>query len=97
MLQSSSKLEPATAKRKPPNAGKGRPKGSKNVHSAALKDMILQALHEQPGGGVAYLKIQAVENPGPFMTLLGRVLPTTLAGDKDNPITIVASALDERL
>ena len=24
------------------------------------------------------------------MTLIGKVLPTTLAGDKDNPLTVVA-------
>lgn len=77
--------------------GQGRPKGCLNKTNQALRDMILQALHDQPGGGVEYLKIQAVENPGPFMTLLGRVLPTTIAGDKDNPVTIVASTLDERL
>lgn len=47
----------------------------------ALKEMILAALDDQPGGGVEYLKRQAVENPGPFMTLLGKVLPTTLQGD----------------
>ena len=58
------------------NQGKRGP----NKENKALREMILQALDDQPGGGVAYLKMQAVENPGPFMTLLGRVLPTTLDG-----------------
>lgn len=56
----------------------------------ALKEMILAALDDQPGGGVEYLKRQAVENPGPFMTLIGKVLPMTVAGDPDNPLRTVA-------
>ena len=64
----------------------GRRKGTPNKINAELKDMILTALNDQPGGGVGYLKLQAVENPGPFMTLLGKVLPTTIAGDPDKPL-----------
>lgn len=67
---------------KKPNQGKRGP----NKENRALREMILAALDEQPGGGVEYLKIQAVENPGPFLSLLGKVLPTTLAGDKDAPL-----------
>ncbi len=63
------------------NAGKGRPKGSVNKATAALKDMILQALDEaSPGGGVEYLKLQSVENPVAFMTLVGKVLPLQVNG-----------------
>lgn len=68
------------------NAGKGRPKGSANKENKALREMILQALDDQPGGGVEYLKIQATDNPTSFMTLLGKVLPTTLAGDPTKPL-----------
>lgn len=71
---------------KKPNQGKRGP----NKENKALREMILQALTDQPGGGVEYLKIQAVENPGPFMSLLGKVLPTTLAGDPDAPLRAVA-------
>jgi hypothetical protein len=35
---------------------------------------------------VAYLKQQAIANPGPFLSLLGKVLPMTVSGDKDNPL-----------
>lgn len=66
--------------------GPGRPKGAANKDNKALREMILQALDEQPGGGVGYLKIQASENPNAFMTLLGKVLPTTLAGDPNAPL-----------
>lgn len=56
--------------------------------------MILGALAGV--GGEEYLMRQAVENPGPFMTLVGKVLPTTVAGDPDAPIKHEHS-LDERL
>lgn len=64
------------------NRGKGRPKGAKNKTTALLKDAILQAAEEAGGkeGLVGYLKSQAAANPGPFMALLGKVLPTQLEG-----------------
>lgn len=71
------------------NAGKGRPKGSPNKTTAILKDAILQAATNAGGGDmVSYLQRQAEENPGPFMSLLGKVLPMTVTGDKDNPLTV---------
>lgn len=74
------------AKRKPPSAGIGRKKGVPNKVTKQLKEMILGALDD--AGGQAYLKRQAEENPGPFMALVGKVLPTTLAGDPSSPIVI---------
>lgn len=73
------------------NAGKGRPKGSPNKTTALLKDAILQAAQNAGGKGglVGYLQLQATENPGPFMSLLGKVLPTQVAGDPDNPLRMV--------
>lgn len=53
--------------------GGGRPKGSPNKFTGALKDMILQALSNV--GGAAYLEQQARKNPGHFLSLVGRVLP----------------------
>ena len=64
----------------------GRKKGVQNKENKALREMILQALDEQKGGGVAYLKDQALMNPNAFLSLLGKVLPTTLAGDPNNPV-----------
>ena len=86
--------------KKPPRAGRGRPKGSPNKTTALLKDAILKAA-EQAGdefkdedgkaakeGLIGYLKMQAVLQPGPFMALLGKVLPLQVTGDADNPIII---------
>ena len=76
-------------KRKPTGAaamgaGPGRPKGMTNKNTRALKDMILGALEEK--GGVAYLVEQAGENPTAFLSLIGKVLPLTIAGDANQPI-----------
>lgn len=65
--------------RKPPAAGKGRPKGSQNKATKALKDMILGALDD--AGGQDYLRRQSIKNPTAFMTLIGKVLPTTINAD----------------
>lgn len=64
----------------------GRQKGTPNKASAALKDMILGALDD--AGGRDYLRRQAVENPGPFMSLLGKVLPTQVTGEGGGPIEL---------
>ena len=75
-----------TAARKPPNAGKGRKKGTPNRTTALLKDAILRAAEEAGGkeGLTGYLKEQATKNSGPFMALLGKVLPMQVSGDPDN-------------
>ena len=68
----------------------GRKKGSLNKTTALLKDAILKAATDAGDGDMAkYLKQQAIANPGPFMTLLGKVLPTQVAGDPDNPVNVV--------
>ena len=72
--------------------GPGRPKGIPNKTTALLKDAILVAAQRAGGGGedgiANYLVQQAKDNPGPFLSLLGKVLPMTVAGDKDNPVFI---------
>lgn len=66
--------------------GPGRPKGVPNKTTALLKDMILQALDK--AGGVEYLERQAAENPGPFLTLVGKVLPMQLTGADGEKLTV---------
>lgn len=67
--------------------GPGRPKGVPNKNTTALKEMILQALDGK--GGVDYLVRQADENPTAFLSLVGKVLPMTVAGAGDKGEHIV--------
>ena len=64
----------------------GRKKGSVNKLTSDVKQMILNALDKV--GGEDYLQGQALTNPNAFMTLVGKVLPMTLAGDPDKPLHI---------
>ena len=52
--------------------------------------MILGALDD--AGGQAYLERQAEENPTAFLTLIGKVLPMTVAGDAENPLKVFTVA-----
>lgn len=68
----------------------GRKKGTPNKTTKLLKEAILKAA-ENAGDGdmVEYLTQQARTNPGPFMALLGKVLPMQLSGDPENPLQTV--------
>ena len=72
----------------------GRQKGSLNKENRALRDMILQALDEQEGGGVEYLKRQALDSPSTFMTILGKVLPTQISNDGDDDFRIALTRIE---
>jgi hypothetical protein len=76
-----------TSDRQPANRG-GRKKGAPNKVTTQLKEAILAAAEQAGGDGglVKYLHEQARMNPGHFMTLLGKVLPMQVAGDKDAPL-----------
>lgn len=58
-------------------AGPGRPKGLQNKLTQDVKEMILAALAK--AGGVDYLAAQAIDSPAAFLTLVGKVLPMTVA------------------
>lgn len=83
-----------TAKPKPPNAGKGRPKGSANKTTTALREAILlaaeQAGHDTRGkdGVVGYCRFLATEEPKAFAQLLGKVLPMQVTGESGGPIVL---------
>jgi hypothetical protein len=70
-------------------SGPGRPKGSQNKATKELKEMILGALDES--GGVAYL-VERANDPrtaSAFLSLVGKVLPMTIAGDGQNPLLTI--------
>lgn len=66
--------------------GAGRKKGVQNKITRELKDMILSALDE--AGGVEYLKARALDTPGPFLALVGKVLPMQVTGANGNALTV---------
>ena len=70
-------------------AGPGRPKGKPNKTTALLKDAILKAATDAGDGDMAaYLKLQAMLNPGPFMALLGKVLPMQVTGENGGAVIV---------
>ena len=72
-------------------AGPGRPKGVPNKITSDLKRAILEAAEAAggEGGTVGYLTKQANDNPASFLALIGKVLPTTIAGDPENPLATI--------
>lgn len=80
--------------RKPgtPKTG-GRRVGTKNRIPQALKDMVLGALAAKKGQ--KWLEQQMDKNPVAFMSLLGRILPTTVGADPDNPHTVLFGWMKE--
>jgi hypothetical protein len=77
-----------------PRGGKkfgGRAKGTPNKTTVLLKDAILEAAALEGGseGLVGYLRKQAASNPGPFMALLGKVLPMQINGSVSVPIKVI--------
>ena len=75
----------------------GRPKGALNKTTALLKDAILKAAEDAGDGDMAlYLEKQARENPGPFMALLGKVLPMQVDANLSGQIGVVFQTVYEK-
>lgn len=79
-----SKKVSSAGNRKPPAAGKGRPKGAVNKTTKELKEMILEALNGV--GGVGYLMDSATDpkSKTAFLALIGKVLPMTVQGPSED-------------
>lgn len=79
----------------PPNAGKGRVKGTPNKTTALLKEAIIKAAEAvgEDGNGkgalTGYCTFLAKAEPKAFAGLLGKVLPMQIAGDPDNPLRTI--------
>lgn len=57
----------------------GRPPGTPNKNTALIREMVAQALDQS--GGVDYLVRVAESHPGPFLGLVGKVLPIQVTGE----------------
>lgn len=66
--------------------GAGRPKGSVDKGNALIREMAVMALGQV--GGVEYLARVAESHPGPFLSLLGKILPVQVTGENGAPINI---------
>jgi len=64
----------------------GRAKGTPNKNTADIKAMVLGAL--QDVGGREYLAARALDTPGPFLTLVGKILPLQLTGENGAAIAV---------
>ncbi|MCZ2328871.1 hypothetical protein [Bartonella sp. F02] len=78
-----------------PSRGRGRPKGALNKTTKLLKDAILKAAekagyHYGEEGLVSYLQYHAVNNPGPFFSLLAKVLPMQVTGEGGHDVKTVS-------
>ena len=75
----------------------GSRKGVPNKVTQELKAMILEALDNS--GGVAYLEKRANDprTAAAFLSLVGKVLPMTVAGDPDNPLHLKVSVIERRI
>lgn len=62
-----------TGKRKPPAAGKGRPKGAVNKLTKTIREAVEISFAQI--GGADWLAKMADDQPVAYMTLLGKVLP----------------------
>ncbi len=75
----------------------GRAKGTPNKTTMLLKDAILKAATDAGDGDLsAYLRVQSKMNPGPFMALLGKVMPTQITGADGGPLKIEAVRFGEK-
>ena len=78
-----------TGRRKPPRAGKGRPRGSVNKTTKTLKEALLASFETL--GGEGWLVSLAESDPKAYASLLGRLVPSEIgvevsAGDASSAL-----------
>lgn len=67
-------------------AGKGRPKGSPNKTTIAVKQALIEAFEKM--GGVDRLAEFAEEEPGEFYKLWVKILPQEISGVDGGAVTV---------
>lgn len=67
--------------------GPGRRKGIPNKLTVEVKEMVRQALEK--AGGIDYLVSCAKTAPGPFLTLVNKMMPTAIEAEVKGSITYV--------
>jgi hypothetical protein len=75
----------------------GRVAGTPNQLTTEVRQMIMNAMKR--AGGEDYLLRQSEQHPVAFMTLFGKLAPTTVAGDPENPLIpapVTTEELQER-
>lgn len=55
------------------NRGRGRPKGSPNKNTVAIKEMLMQSLDDV--GGATYFTQLAQANPSAYASLIAKIIP----------------------
>jgi hypothetical protein len=90
------------ARRKPPNAGKGRKAGVPNKTTGLLKEAILAAAERRAARRQGkrrphrLLPVPGAQAAEGLCPLLGRVLPMQLTSDPDNPGSVVFQTVYEQ-
>lgn len=80
----------------------GRQKGTPNKNTSLLKDAIIEAAEsvgedgQGKGSLTGYCKYLAISEPKAFAGLLGRVLPTQITGDAENPLVVADLSTADR-
>jgi hypothetical protein len=74
------------------NAGKGRPKGSKNKTTQVAKEAIAEAAAELGGSDrlVEWVRLDPLNERVFWGTIYPKLLPLQVAGDPDNPLQTIS-------
>jgi hypothetical protein len=71
---------------------KGRPKGIPNKLTQTVRDAILESF--DMAGGSQYLAKMAIEQPVAYLSLLGKVLPTQVKMEVNQPVAITFQVVE---
>ena len=91
-----SKVEEVTERRLPPNAGKGRPPGSLNKSTSAVREAIARMADENADNFVGWLNQVAASNPEKACDIylkaieyhIPKLARTEVTGADNGPLTI---------